>query len=163
MRPNTLSETATRINRGEPLEQALSEFLDAFYSAADADSRLEMLRDDHIIARRQSWRQLELAVLIRDRKERMWQDVYVREHPRMDIALQAYEQLGIIESDLILLALNGHCETKFAIGRRCRMDALQRPIRIAKSNRLARLYSHHIRLKEAIDRLKQRTFVRDSK
>ena len=46
MRPNTLAEMTTRIKQGEPLENALSEFLDTFYTAADADSRIEMLRDE---------------------------------------------------------------------------------------------------------------------
>ncbi|HEU0082106.1 MAG TPA: hypothetical protein VFQ87_04475 [Bradyrhizobium sp.] len=36
----------TRIRQGEPLETALSEFLDTFYTAADADRRIEMLRDE---------------------------------------------------------------------------------------------------------------------
>src|SRR4051812_13885501 len=48
MRPNTLAEMTTRIKQGEPLEKALSEFLDTFYTAADADSRIEMLRDEPV-------------------------------------------------------------------------------------------------------------------
>jgi hypothetical protein len=48
MRPNTLAEMTTRISQGEPLEQALAEFLDAFYSAANAGSRIEMLRDEPV-------------------------------------------------------------------------------------------------------------------
>jgi hypothetical protein len=48
MRPNTLAEATTRIERGEPLEQALSEFLDSFYAAPDTDSRTEMLRDEPV-------------------------------------------------------------------------------------------------------------------
>src|SRR5258707_2938752 len=46
MRPNTLVEATTRIEQGEPLEKALSEFLDAFYTAPDTASRIEMLRDE---------------------------------------------------------------------------------------------------------------------
>jgi hypothetical protein len=46
MRPNTLAEAAKRINRGEPLEKALPEFLDTFYLARDAASRMDMLRDE---------------------------------------------------------------------------------------------------------------------
>jgi hypothetical protein len=38
----------TRIKQGEPLEKALSEFLDTFYTAADADSRIGMLRDEPV-------------------------------------------------------------------------------------------------------------------
>jgi hypothetical protein len=46
MRPNTLAEATTRIEQGEPLEKALSEFLDTFYTAPDTASRIEMLRDE---------------------------------------------------------------------------------------------------------------------
>jgi hypothetical protein len=46
MRPNTLAEATTRIKQGEPLEKALSEFLDRFYTAPDTASRIEMLRDE---------------------------------------------------------------------------------------------------------------------
>jgi hypothetical protein len=46
MRPNTLAEATMRIEQGEPLEKALSEFLDAFYAAPDTASRIEMLRDE---------------------------------------------------------------------------------------------------------------------
>jgi hypothetical protein len=45
MRPNTLAEATTRIEQGEPLEKALSEFLDTFYTAPDTASRIEMLRE----------------------------------------------------------------------------------------------------------------------
>jgi hypothetical protein len=48
MRPNTLAETTTRIEQGEPLEKALSEFLDTFYTAPDTASRIEMLRDEPV-------------------------------------------------------------------------------------------------------------------
>jgi hypothetical protein len=48
MRPNTLAEATTRIELGEPLEKALSEFLDTFYSALDTASRIEMLRDEPV-------------------------------------------------------------------------------------------------------------------
>src|SRR3954453_22707221 len=48
MRPNTLAEATTRIEQGEPLEKALSEFLDSFYTAPDANSRTEMLRDEPV-------------------------------------------------------------------------------------------------------------------
>jgi hypothetical protein len=48
MRPNTLVETTKRISLGEPLEKALSEFLDTFYLAQDIASRMEMLRDEPI-------------------------------------------------------------------------------------------------------------------
>jgi hypothetical protein len=48
MRPNTLAEATTRIEQGEPLEKALSEFLDTFYTAPDADSRIEMLRHEPV-------------------------------------------------------------------------------------------------------------------
>jgi hypothetical protein len=34
--------------QGEPLEKALSELLDAFYTAADPGSRIEMLRDEPV-------------------------------------------------------------------------------------------------------------------
>ena len=46
MRPNTLAEATTRIKQGEPLEKALSEFLDTFYTAPDTASRVEMLREE---------------------------------------------------------------------------------------------------------------------
>jgi hypothetical protein len=46
MRPNTLAEATTRIEQGEPLEKALSEFLDTFYSAPDPASRIDMLGDE---------------------------------------------------------------------------------------------------------------------
>ena len=46
MRPNTLAEATTRIEHGEPLEKALSEFLDTFYAAPDTGSRIEMLCDE---------------------------------------------------------------------------------------------------------------------
>ncbi len=46
MRPNTLAEATTRISAGEPLEKALPEFLDSFYSAQDGASRADMLRDE---------------------------------------------------------------------------------------------------------------------
>ena len=46
MRPNTLAEATTRIEQGEPLEKALSEFLDTFYTAPDTASRIEMLREE---------------------------------------------------------------------------------------------------------------------
>ncbi|WP_375413367.1 hypothetical protein [uncultured Bradyrhizobium sp.] len=49
MRPNTLAEATTRIERGEPLEKALFEFLDAFHTAPDAASRIEMLRDEPLL------------------------------------------------------------------------------------------------------------------
>jgi hypothetical protein len=48
MRPNTLAEATTRIEQGEPLEKALSEFLDTFYTAPDAAGRIEMLRDEPV-------------------------------------------------------------------------------------------------------------------
>jgi hypothetical protein len=48
MRPNTLVEATTRIEQGEPLEKALSEFLDAFYTAPDKASRIEMLREEPV-------------------------------------------------------------------------------------------------------------------
>jgi hypothetical protein len=48
MRPNTLAEATTRIEQGEPLEKALSEFLDTFYTAPDTASRIEMLRDQPV-------------------------------------------------------------------------------------------------------------------
>ncbi len=48
MRPNTLAEATTRIEQGEPLEKALSEFLDTFYLAPDTASRIEMLRDEPV-------------------------------------------------------------------------------------------------------------------
>ncbi|MEA2894511.1 MAG: hypothetical protein QOJ84_126 [Bradyrhizobium sp.] len=48
MRPNTLAEATTRIEQGEPLERALSEFLDTFYTAPDTASRIEMLRDQPV-------------------------------------------------------------------------------------------------------------------
>jgi hypothetical protein len=46
MRPNTLAEATKRISLGEPLEKALPEFLDTFYLAQDAASRMGMLRDE---------------------------------------------------------------------------------------------------------------------
>jgi hypothetical protein len=46
MRPNTLAEATKRISLGEPLEKALPEFLDTFYLAQDAASRMDMLRDE---------------------------------------------------------------------------------------------------------------------
>jgi hypothetical protein len=48
MRPNTLAEATTRIKQGEPLENALSEFLDTFYTAPDTASRIEMLREEPV-------------------------------------------------------------------------------------------------------------------
>jgi hypothetical protein len=48
MRPNTLAEATTRIEQGEPLEKALSEFLDTFYTALDMASRIEMLREEPV-------------------------------------------------------------------------------------------------------------------
>lgn len=48
MRPNTLAEATTRIEQGEPLEKALSEFLDTFYTALDTPSRIEMLREEPV-------------------------------------------------------------------------------------------------------------------
>jgi hypothetical protein len=48
MRPNTLAEATTRIRQGEPLEKALSEFLDTFYTSPDAGSRIEMLREEPV-------------------------------------------------------------------------------------------------------------------
>jgi hypothetical protein len=48
MRPNTLAEATTRIEQGEPLEKALSEFLDTFYTALDTASRIEMLREEPV-------------------------------------------------------------------------------------------------------------------
>jgi hypothetical protein len=48
MRPNTLAEATTRIEHGEPLEKALSEFLDTFYTALDTVSRIEMLREEPV-------------------------------------------------------------------------------------------------------------------
>jgi hypothetical protein len=48
MRPNTLVEATTRIEQGEPLEKALSEFLDTFYTAPDTASRIEMLREEPV-------------------------------------------------------------------------------------------------------------------
>jgi hypothetical protein len=48
MRPNTLAEVTTRIEQGEPLEKALSEFLDTFYTAPDTACRIEMLRDEPV-------------------------------------------------------------------------------------------------------------------
>ena len=46
MRPNTLAEATNRISLGEPLEKALPEFLDTFYLAGDAASRIDMLREE---------------------------------------------------------------------------------------------------------------------
>ena len=51
MRPNTLVEATTRIEQGEPLEKALSEFLDTFYTAPDTACRIEMLRDEPVSIR----------------------------------------------------------------------------------------------------------------
>jgi hypothetical protein len=48
MRPNTLAEATTRIEQGEPLEKALSEFLDTFYTALDTASRIEMVREEPV-------------------------------------------------------------------------------------------------------------------
>jgi hypothetical protein len=48
MRPNTLAEATTRIEQGEPLEKALSEFLDTFYTALDMASRIEMVREEPV-------------------------------------------------------------------------------------------------------------------
>src|SRR4051812_30963488 len=48
MRPNTLAEATTRIKQGEPLEKALSEFLDTFYTAPDSSGRIEMLREEPV-------------------------------------------------------------------------------------------------------------------
>jgi hypothetical protein len=48
MRPNTLAEATTRIEKGEPLEKALSEFLDTFYTALDMASRIEMVREEPV-------------------------------------------------------------------------------------------------------------------
>jgi hypothetical protein len=48
MRPNTLAEATTRIEQGEPLEKALSEFLDTFYTAPDTASRIEMVREEPV-------------------------------------------------------------------------------------------------------------------
>ncbi len=49
MRPDTLTEVTTRISRGEPLEKALPEFLDTFYSACDTASRVNMLADEPLL------------------------------------------------------------------------------------------------------------------
>jgi hypothetical protein len=38
----------TRIEQGEPLEKALSEFLDTFYTALDMASRIEMVREEPV-------------------------------------------------------------------------------------------------------------------
>jgi len=46
MRPATLAEAASRLRRGEPIEKALAEFLDAFYSAKGDDSAYAMLIDE---------------------------------------------------------------------------------------------------------------------
>ena len=46
MRPKTLAQTAERVVAGEPLQNALPEFLDTFYMARDTASRIEMLRDE---------------------------------------------------------------------------------------------------------------------
>jgi hypothetical protein len=48
MRPNTLAETTKRIEQGEPLEKALAEFLDSFYTAPESDGRIGMLRDEPV-------------------------------------------------------------------------------------------------------------------
>jgi hypothetical protein len=41
-------EATTRIEQGEPLEKALSEFLDTFYTAPDTAGRIEMLREEPV-------------------------------------------------------------------------------------------------------------------
>lgn len=46
MRPSTLAEANRRIIAGEPTEKALPEFLDTFYLARDAASRVAMLREE---------------------------------------------------------------------------------------------------------------------
>jgi hypothetical protein len=45
MRPATLAQAFERITTGIPLEKALPEFLDEFYLAPDADTRLRTLAD----------------------------------------------------------------------------------------------------------------------
>lgn len=46
MRPDTLTEVTARISRGEPLEKALTEFLDTFYLARDNAKRVNMLAEE---------------------------------------------------------------------------------------------------------------------
>jgi hypothetical protein len=46
MRPATLVEVADRLRRGEAIEKALAEFLDAFYSARDGDFAYKMLAEE---------------------------------------------------------------------------------------------------------------------
>ena len=46
MRPDTLAQAAERVVIGEPLESALAEFLDTFYTAQDMASHTKMLRDE---------------------------------------------------------------------------------------------------------------------
>src|SRR5829696_1096174 len=46
MRPDTLSEAAERIVKGEPSWKAIGEFLDAFYGSASPEERLAKIRDE---------------------------------------------------------------------------------------------------------------------
>jgi hypothetical protein len=46
MRPATLAQTAERIASGDPLDKALSEFLDEFYLAAKPELQIPMLAQE---------------------------------------------------------------------------------------------------------------------
>jgi hypothetical protein len=46
MRPATLKQTAERIASGDPLDKALSEFLDEFYLAAKPELQIPMLTEE---------------------------------------------------------------------------------------------------------------------
>jgi hypothetical protein len=46
MRPDTLSEAAERIVKGEPAWKAIGEFLDVFYGSASPEERLAKIRDE---------------------------------------------------------------------------------------------------------------------
>ena len=49
MRPRTLSEACDRIRDGDPPEEAISEVLDTFYGAPDAERRFAVIADAPIL------------------------------------------------------------------------------------------------------------------
>ena len=109
--------------------------------------RAELLvpRLDRVGARRQAL-EIELAVLVGHREERMIEDADIRVHPAVHVALERHHHFLRREGVLRLHALDRLAVVELGVGLRQRVDVVQGRIAVDDFERLADAHAEHVRM-----------------
>ena len=114
------------------------------------DAELLVPRLDRVGALRQPL-DLEAAVIVADREERVWQDAPIAEHPPVHLALERHHDLGLVERPHVLLPLDHLREVELGVRLRDGMHVVHGRIAVDDLDRLPDLHAEHVRRVPAPD------------